>query len=415
MFQRTIVSLSAAVAIAGVTASAERWTGWRGAARQGVSTVAAPATLAAKASDVWAVPIGAGHASPLVDGQRVYVFARQGEEEVAQALDLASGKSQWSAAYQQPYTMNPAASAHGKGPKSTPLLADGRLFTHGIAGVLSALDAATGRVIWRHDFGKEFGGPPEFGTAMSPILDNGLLIAHVGGVKGGALRAFDPATGTTKWSWTGNGVEAGPSYATPVVLPADGVRQVVAVTRRTVVGVDVASGGLLWTLPLVSPYDQNAVTPVVAGGTVIVSALDQSTFALRPTRDAGGRWTPIKVWDAKPLSMYMSSPVVVGDTLYGFTNRNKGQFFALDVATGRTRWTSPPRQAESASITAAGGRLWCLTTEGTLVVLEADPAAYAQVGSLEVAPSATWASPVLLGSQILVKDAEHLRLVRIGS
>jgi len=110
----------------------------------------------------------------------------------------------------------------------------------------------------------------------------------------------------------------------------------------------------------------------------------------------------------------MTSPVVVGDTVYGLTNRNKGQFFALDAKTGATRWTSPPRQAENASITAAGGRLWCLTSDGGLIVIKADPTAYAEAGRLEVAPSATWASPVLLGPQILVKDVDHLRLVRIG-
>jgi outer membrane protein assembly factor BamB len=412
--QRLGMSFAAIVLAAMATPSAEQWTGWRGAARTAVSTAPMPATLAAKAADVWSVPVGIGHASPIVDGQRVYVFARKGEQEVAQAIDLASGKSLWSAAYDQAYTMNSAATGHGKGPKSTPLLAGGRLYTLGITGVLSALDAATGKVVWRHGFDKEFGPPPEFGTAMSPILDNGLLIAHVGGVNGGALRAFDPATGATKWSWPGTGGADSPSYATPVALVAGGVRQIVAVTKRTVAGVDAASGALLWSLPLVSPYDQNSVTPVVAGDMVIVSALDQSTFALRPTKDAGGRWTPVKVWDVKAFPMYMSSPVVVGDTLYGFTSRNKGQFFALDVKTGETRWTSPPRQTESASITAAGGRLWCLTTEGALVVLKADPSTFASVGRLDVAPSATWASPVLLGPQILVKDVEHLRLVRIG-
>ncbi len=407
-------SIAAVVLLVAATPSAEQWTGWRGAARNAVSAAAMPATLAATPSDVWAVPVGAGHASPLVDGQRVFVFARKGEQEVAQALDLATGKAVWTAAYDQPYTMNSAATGHGKGPKSTPVLAGGRLFTLGITGVLSGLDAATGKVLWRHAFDKEFGPPPEFGTAMSPILDSGLLIAHVGGTQRGALRAFDPATGATKWSWPGDGGGDGPSYATPVVLVAGGVRQIVAVTKRTVVGVDVASGARLWSLPLVSPYDQNAVTPVVAGDMVIVSALDQSTVALRPAKDASGRWTPVKVWDVKAFPMYMSSPVLVGDALYGFTSRNKGQFFALDVATGKTRWTSPPRQAESASLTAAGGRLWCLTTEGALIVLKADPAAFAELGRRDVAPTATWASPVLLGPQILVKDLEHLRLVRIG-
>jgi outer membrane protein assembly factor BamB len=245
---------------------------------------------------------------------------------------------------------------------------------------------------------------------MSPLADNGLLIAHVGGIRGGALRAFDPATGATKWSWTGDGH----GYASPIAIVAGGVRQIVTETQTKIVGVDAATGALLWSMPFVTPYEQNAVTPAVAGDLVILSGLDQSTFAVRPTRGADGRWTPVKVWDAKAFPMYMNSPVVVGDTVYGLTSRNKGQFFALDAKTGATRWTSPPRQAESASITAAGGRLWSLTTEGALVVIKADPSAFSQVGRLDVAPSATWASPVLLGPQILVKDLDHLRLVRIG-
>jgi outer membrane protein assembly factor BamB len=404
------ISLAAAALAAMATPSAEQWTGWRGAARSAISAAPMPATLAAKPADVWAVPVGIGHASPIVDGQRVYVFTRKGEQEVAQALDLATGKAVWTAAYDQPYTMNSAATSHGKGPKSTPLLGGGRLYTVGITGVLSALDAATGKVAWRHAFDKEFGPPPDYGTAMSPLFDNGLVIAHVGGINAGALRAFDAATGATKWSWTGDG----PGYASPVSFTAGGVRQIVTVSKTRIAAVDAASGALLWSLPFVTPYDQSAVTPAVAGDLVILSGLDQSTFAVRPTRAADGKWTAAKVWDAKAFPMYMSSPVVVGDTVYGLTSRNKGQFFALDVKTGTTRWTSPPRQTESASITAAGGRLWCLTTEGGLIVLKADPAAYAEVGRVDVAPSATWASPVLLGPQILVKDVDHLRLVRIG-
>jgi len=403
-------ALAALALIATVSLSAEQWTGWRGASRAAVSAAPMPATLAAKAADVWAMPVGIGHASPLVDGQRVYVFARKGEQEVAQALDLATGKGLWSAAYDQPYTMNSAATGHGKGPKSTPLLAGGRLYTLGIAGVLSALDAATGKVAWRHAFDKEFGPPPDFGTAMSPIFDNGLVIAHVGGINGGALRAFDPATGAAKWSWAGDG----PGYATPVALVAGGVRQIVALTKTRAVGVDAGSGALLWSLPFTTPYEQNAVTPAVAGDMVILSGLDQSTFAVRPAKGADGKWAAARVWDVKGVPMYMSSPVVVGDAVYGFTHRNKGQFFALDVATGKTRWTGPPRQSENAALTAASGRLWCLTTEGALIVLKADSTAYAEVARLDVAPSATWASPVLLGPQILVKDVEHLRLVRIG-
>jgi outer membrane protein assembly factor BamB len=404
------LSLAAIALTAVAVPAAEQWTGWRGPTRTGVSTAPMPATLAAKAADVWAVPVGIGHASPIVSGQTAYVFARKGEQEVAQAIDLATGKPLWSAAYDQPYTMNSAATSHGKGPKSTPVLADGRLFTLGITGILSGLDAATGKVLWRHSFEKEFGPPPDFGTAMSPLFAGGQLIAHVGGIRGGALRAFDPATGATRWSWAGDG----PGYASPVAIVADGVRQIVTETQTKIVGVDAGTGALLWSLPFVTPYEQNAVTPAIFGDLVILSGLDQSTFAVRPTRGADGKWTPVKVWEAKAFPMYMNSPVVVVDTVYGLTSRNKGQFFALDAKTGATRWTSPPRQTENASITAAAGRLWCLTSDGGLIVIKAHPAAYAEAGRLEVAPSATWASPVLLGPQMLVKDVEHLRLVRIG-
>src|SRR5690349_20293828 len=186
---------------------------------------------------MWSAPVGIGHASPIVDGQRAYVFARKGEQEVAQAIDLATGKSVWTAAYDQPYTMNSAATAHGKGPKSTPVLAGGRLFTLGIAGTLSAFDAATGKVLWRHAYDQEFGPPPDYGTAMSPLVDGNLLIAHVGGIRGGALRAFDPATGATKWSWAGDG----PGYASPIVFVSGGVRQIVTETKTKVVGVDARS------------------------------------------------------------------------------------------------------------------------------------------------------------------------------
>ena len=208
---------------------------------------------------------------------------------------------------------------------------------------------------------------------MSPIVDSGLLIAHVGGTNGGALRAFDPATGATKWSWPGEGGTDSPSYATPVVLVAGGVRQIVAVTKRTVVGVDAATGALLWSLPLVTPYDQNAVTPVVAGDMVIVSGAGSVDV-----RGASGAWRRRQVDGGQGVGRQGVPDVheLAGRGrrhLYGLTSRNKGQFFALDAKTGATRWTSPPRQTESASITAAGGRLWCLTTDGELVVLKADP------------------------------------------
>ena len=127
-----------------------------------------------------------------------------------------------------------------KGPFSTPLVADGRVFTLGISAVLSSFDAATGALQWRKDWSKEIDTSKFFsGTAMSPVLDSGLLIVHVGDDGGGALRAFDPASGAEKWSLP----DHGPGYASPIVTAGGGTRQLVTMTDKAIVGVAVAPAG----------------------------------------------------------------------------------------------------------------------------------------------------------------------------
>ena len=245
-----------------------------------------PATLAAKAADVWAVPVGIGHASPLVDGQRVYVFARKGEQEVAQALDLATGKALWSAAYDQPYTMNSAATGHGKGPKSTPLLAGGRLFTLGITGVLSALDAATRqgrsggtrstRSSARRRTSARRCRRSSTTASSSPTSAASAAARCAPSIPRPARRSgAGPATGrATPRRWR----------SSPAACARSSPRR-----RRRSWASTPRTGALLWSLPFVTPYEQNAVTPAVAGDMVILSGLDQSTFAVRPTRGADGQ------------------------------------------------------------------------------------------------------------------------------
>jgi outer membrane protein assembly factor BamB len=165
--------------------AAADWPQWRGPARDGRAQFQAPATWPARLTRKWRVAVGEGHSSPLIVGGAAYVFSRQGDQEVARRLDLATGREVWKTVYAAPYEMNPAATGHGKGPKSTPLHADGRLYTFGITGVLSCLDGGTGKVIWR----RAGTGSPLYGTAASPILEGGLLIAHVGGHDAGPRTA----------------------------------------------------------------------------------------------------------------------------------------------------------------------------------------------------------------------------------
>ena len=150
---------------------------WRGPRRDGViDTFKPPSAWPERPTQAWKVEAGAGHASPVVSGDRVFVFARVNDQETMTAYDLATGRQVWRQAYDAPYEMNPAARSHGKGPKSTPVIAGGRVFALGITGVLSAFDAAGGKVLWRHAFGKDFKTTsPDFGTAMSPIVDGGRV------------------------------------------------------------------------------------------------------------------------------------------------------------------------------------------------------------------------------------------------
>lgn len=381
------------------------WSQWRGPKRDGtVQNFTPPATWPERPKQVWKVPAGIGHSSPVASGNRVFLFSRIGEQEVMTAYDVASGKQLWRQAYDAPYTVNPAATSHGKGPKSTPVVDGGRIYALGISGVLSAYDASSGKVLWRHDFRKEFPSTaPDFGAAMSPLVDGGQLFAHVGGARAGALIAVDAASGTRKWTWKGEG----PAYASPVIGTFGGTRHLVTQTQSHVVGMSPSDGRELWRAPFTTDYDQNIITPVVADGLLIYAGLAKPTVAVRIVQ-GGGAWKLQEVWRNADIPMYMSSPVASGGVLYGLTHRNRGQFFGVDLASGKTLWTSSPRQAENAALTAVGDLLIATTTEGEIAVIRQGRDAFQVLRKYTVADSPIWAHPAFTSRGILVKDAETL-------
>ena len=390
--------------------SGPTWAQWRGPARTGVASgLAARTAWPAAVRPAWKAEGGLGHSSPVVAESRVYLFARQGEDEVLQAFELATGKPLWRQANPAPYRVNPAAFSHGPGPKATPVVAGGRVFTLGISGILSSYDAASGRVVWRKEFGKEFPSTwPIYGTAQSPLVDQGRVIAHVGGDGNGALTAFDVATGSMAWSWKGDG----PGYGSPVVADIAGTRQVVTLTEKMLVGVAADSGRLLWSVPFTTEYTQNAVTPAVNGDVVIFSGLEHPVKALRVVASKGGGWSTKTVWENPDVSLYMSSPVLVGGRLYGLSHRRKGQLFCLDAATGKTLWLSDGRQGDNASLVAAGGAMLALTTEGELIVFEAGGEAFKVLRRYSVADTPTWAHLAVVEDGVLVKDERQLAYFR---
>lgn len=394
-------------ALNALPASAQDWPQWRGPQRDGVVTgFRAPKSWPEALKQRWKISVGTGHASPVVSGGRVYLISRQGEQEVVAAYDLATGKTIWRDAYPVAYQMNPAARGHGKGPKSTPVISQGRLYTLGITGVISAYQAANGRLEWRKDFAREYKQTsPLYGTAISPVVDRGLLIAHIGGHNQGALVALDATTGAVKWKWAGDG----PGYASPVVAEVGGVRQVITQSQANIIGVNEATGELLWKIPFTTDYDQNIVTPVVRGDLLIISGLNKGVTAYRLQRGAGG-WSPAQVWQNKEVSMYMNSPVASGNLLFGFSHRNKGQYFCLDLASGKTLWISDGREGENSAMVLAGDTILALTNDAELTILPASAKLPSPIRQYKAADSPTWAHPVVSGNRILIKDEESLAL-----
>ena len=411
----TIISKSAlriciAVALASQFCLAQDWPQWRGPNRdEVVSSFIAPKVWPDKLKTIWKVQVGIGHSSPVVVGRRVYLHSRQEENEVASCFDLDTGKQLWRDSYPTPYMMNPAAVSHGKGPKSTPVVYNNNLYTFGISGILSCYDTMTGKMRWRKEFSKQFKATsPLFGAATSPIVHNGLVIVHVGGHDSGALTAFNAETGDVKWAWTGDG----PGYASPIVFGSGGTAQIVTQTQKSIAGFSAATGEQLWRIPFETEYVQNIVTPIVYKEMLIFSGLDKGTTAVRVIKLAG-KWQAVKVWQNSEVSMYMNSPVVSGDYLYGLSHKRKGQFFCLDARTGKTLWSSGGREGDNAAIVAAGQFLFLLTDGAEMIVARSDPKQFEVLKKYSVADSPTWAHPVLVGNRVLIKDASSLALLSV--
>ena len=386
------------------SAPASDWPQWRGPNRDAaIPGFRAPARWPDALTQRWKVDVGLGYATPIVIANRVYMWARQGDDEVMTALDAGTGVVLWRTGAPAVFTMNSGASRHGPGQKSTPIFSNGRLFAIGMTGTLTAFDAATGKPVWQKP---GTGVAPTFTThAFSPLVDRGLVIFHVGGNNTGALTAFDVNTGDVTWSWNGDG----PGYGSPIVAEIDGTRQIITLTQRKLVGVDAASGTLLWERPYTTPSTTNAQTPNLFGRTLVLGDAGHPLEAFTVTR-RDGQWTTDVAWTNPDVPMRLSNAARVGDTLVGLSTRNAGQYFAVDPATGKTLWTSPERQAAQAAIVSAGGVWFSLEDDGELVVARASSTSFEPIQRYKVAEMGTWSPPAISGNRIFIKDTSSLTL-----
>jgi len=395
--------------LAATVASAQEWTQWRGPARDGsVSAKDAPAAWPETLKQNWRVEIGEGYSSPVVTNGHVFVHVRKDPEEIVESINLADGKVLWQQKYQAVFQKNQYAVEMAKGPNSTPLVVGNRLFTLGVTGILNAWDTATGKPLWTRDFSKAIDTSKLFcGTAASPLIVDGRLVVQVGSdIHGGQVLALNPATGATEWEWHG----LGPGYASPVLVDVDGSKQIVSMTEGSIVGIEAKTGKELWTVAFPNEWHENTATPLWTGTSLIVSSTQMGThaYALKQT---AGKWEASEVWKNPDITMHMSSPVFGDGLIYGHSPKKKGQFFALDAKTGAVRWTTEGREGEHASLLLTPQNVVFLTNSADLIVAKRNTPAFVVERRYEVAEASTFAMPVLLGSNILVRDATGLILL----
>ena len=392
--------LACIVAVATVTVQAQRqsrgYTQWRGAQRDGsASAFVEPKQWPDTLTRRWKVDVGEGYGTPLIVGDIVYVFSRVDGQEGITAFDAATGRQRWRTSYPAPYSPSKPAEKHGAGPKATPLYHDGRLFTLGISGIVTAFDARSGKQLWQTAPPKE---APFYGAAVSPLGIRDLVIVHPGDY--GPLTAFETRTGRVKWT-----AGSGGFFASPILVTLEGTMQVVSATQDYVIGVSL-DGRILWRFP----YDgkNGSVTPVLNNDTLVLNT-PEKVIAFRP-RLRDDAWLVETQWETKNVSTYLSTPVVVDNVLYGLSTKQRGQFYAVDAKTGQVLWLGTPREADNTAVVKAGRLLFLLNDDGELIVARANRKAFDPIARYVVADSATWAQPAISGDRIFIKDVDTLTL-----
>jgi outer membrane protein assembly factor BamB len=382
---------------------AQDWPQWRGPNRDGkVKGFAEPKEWPNELTLKWKTPVGLGDSTPALVGNELYTFTRQGEEEAILCLDAQSGKELWAYKYAAMAVTGPP-SRH-PGPRSSPAVADGKVVTIGVRGVLSCLDAATGKMLWQKDPFHEV--VPQFFTAMSPLIVDGMAIAHLGGKDNGAIIAYDLNTGDPKWQWT----EEGPEYASPILLTVEGTKQIVTLTEKSIVGIGLADGKLLWRLPFMPERRAyNAATPIIDGQIVIYTGAERGTKAVKIEKQADG-FVAKELWSNTDVAPQFNTPVLKDGLLFGLSNR--GNLFCINSQTGQTAWIDPTQTDRSgfAAILDVGSAILALPSSSELIVIKPTDKEYTELVRIKVSEKATYAHPVIAGKRIFIKDEDTLSL-----
>ena len=377
MSLRRLLPLAALACAAGLAPAAD-WPQFLGPHRDAVSPETGLATSWPEKGPrrLWVKDVGEGYSGPVVAGDRLILFHRQGDQEAVDCLDAGTGERKWRAAYPCDYE---DSFGKGNGPRATPLVAGGRVYALGAAGVLQCLDLADGKKLWRRDLVKDYRVPQSFfGVGTSPVLEGGLLLVNVGAKEAGIV-AFHKDSGKEAWRATRDGA----SYSSPVVATLGGRRTAVFFTRQGVVLLDPQDGTVRYQKRWRSRSEAsvNAATPVVAGDLLFFSACyETGALLLRVGKDQVQ-----EVWSGDDsLSCHYNTPVPYRGHLYGIDGRQESgaRLRCIELKTGKVLWTK--EGFGCASLVLAEGNLLGLTERGDLVLVAATPEGYREKGRAAV-------------------------------
>lgn len=349
---------------------------------------------------VWKKEIGQGFAGPAVAQGRVILFHRVSDQEVVEALDARTGTTQWRYAYPTSYRDDFGFDA---GPRAVPVVANGIVYTFGAEGQLHAISVASGERIWNEDTMRRFAvAKGFFGAAGSPLVEDGKVIANIGG-RGAGIVAFDAKTGKVLWKATDD--EA--SYSSAAGATIGGRRSSVFLTRANLVGLDPATGQVQfqrrWRARQAASV--NAATPLVIGDLIFVSSEYGPGAAV--LRVDGS--TVTELWASDDvLSNHYSTSVYRDGYLYGFHGRQEfgPSFRAVELRTGKVRWSQD--QFHAGSVMLARDRLLILRETGELILAEASPGAFRPLARAQVLPAPVRAFPALADGLLYARNDKTL-------
>jgi outer membrane protein assembly factor BamB len=402
---RFLAALSLALTLA-LPLHAADWPQFLGPNRDGTT----PETVSAWKGDLkpaWKKPVGESHASPVVAGGIVYAFYQPTGKnaDALAAFDAKTGEMKWEKSYER-QEFKPL---FGNGPRGTPVVSGGKVFTLGGTGILACWDAKTGEIDWKVDTLKEFMAKNLFfGVSTSPLVVGDHVIVMVGG-KGAGVVAIEAKTGKTAWKAT----DEPASYSSPVFAN----KQLIFLTGAGLLGLDT-KGEKLWAVPFegkVGNLIESSATPLVVGDVVIGSTVTGGSIAVK-VAEKNGKFNTEQVWFNKALTCYFSTPVVVGEYLYmvngaaSLTNPSI-TLRCVELKTGKVAWEKKNIGRYHAAIVRCGpaGKetLLMLDDNGYLTLFEPDPKEFKQLARSKVC-GPTWAHPAVVAGNVYLRDEKEL-------